>query len=447
MYNIVMSDNISLSDYVNKLDILRENAYMDLQINPTNQVLQEKATSANVKHKLGLTALELAMDVKVQQDGVDLENAKASLANNIAKEEKTLYDAALAKYTTTPSDINKTAKDIASLKYDVKLKEAVEAASKASILTVLLNEAIDIANKKALDAGYIFPIALPSDQVILETLTQLITEGCIDVSEIQQKISEIITTSSTFNTFIEKMSIFNDYESVLELRLRQIFNFLTEDGIIDSQEAIITTLRHEIILAINTYKNAIVNNNSLATQVNSLYNDVEERLDNLHLISSEMSHTMQDVEKLIILKRGGHTFAQKVVFVPIRPNTYTKQTPISLVTTNMKAIPDTSTYQMRYNFMYNDLTKTLTYTGTDALSVVTVDIKLEVMSTSANAYDTSTMCTVILLTPVGRQREVQISCITASGRIAINKNEKIQFCFNETDSILIKQGMITLCLC
>lgn len=442
-----MSDNISLGDYVNKLDLLRENALMELQLNPANQLLQQKSASATAKHKLGLNALQLAASVKVMQDAVDLENIKAAQANAIAKAEKIVFDASLAKYTASPTEPNKLAKDAASLKYDVKLKEAVEAAAKASIMTVTLNETINAANAKALDSGYQFPIALPSDQEILETLTQLITEGCIDVSEIQKKISEIVATSSTFNIFIEKMSVFNDYESILELRLRQIFNFLTEDGVIDSQEDIITTLRQEIIIAINTYKKAVVNNNSLATQVNSLYNDVEGRLDNLHVISSEVSCTMQNVEKLITLKRGGNSFAHKVVFVPILPNTYTKLTPISLVTTNMKALPDANTYQMRYNFTYNDLTKIMTYTGTDALPVVTVDIKLEVMSTSVNSYDTTTMCTVTLLTPVGRSREVKVSCIASSGRIAINKNEKIQFCFNDTNTLQIKQGMITVCLC
>jgi hypothetical protein len=448
-----MSNNISLDAYVSILLQVVETSAIALDANKTSVVLQTNYDTAVAKHKLGVKAQELAKIVGTNQIKVDQANLLAAQANTIAKAEKVILQTALALYTTSPTDANKIAKETASAKYDMKLQESVESAARAATASNILSVAITNANQKALEAGYMYPIAMPSDQQILETLTQLITEGCIDVSEIQQKITEIVATSNTFNVFIEKMSVFNDYEAILEIRLKQIFNFLTEDGVIDSQEAIITSLRYEIINAINIYKKSVVSNNALATQVNSLYNNIGERLSNLHLISTEVSTTMSDVEKLIQLKRGGQTFAKKIVFVSILPQSYTPNSTISLVVANMKLLA-TSTYQMRYNFVYDDINKIITWIGNESgqstlPETIGIDVKLEVMSTNYSAYDTTSSCTIILRSPANQIREKTISCVASTGRIVINKNEKIQFIFKQSpiSPLQINQGMVTFCLC
>lgn len=448
-----MSNNISLDAYVSILLQAVETAAIALDANKTSVVLQANYDNALAKCKLGVKAQELAKIVGTNQIKVDQANVVAAQANTIAKAEKVILQTASALYATSPTDINKIAAEKASANYDLKLQASVESAASAAMASNILAVAITNANQKALEAGYMYPIAMPSDQQILETLTQLITEGCIDVSDIQKKITEIVTTSNTFNVFIEKMSVFNDYEAILDLRLKQIFNFLTEDGVIDSQEAIITSLRYEIINAINLYKKSVVSNNTLATQVNSLYINIEERLNNLHLISTEVSSTMTDVEKLIQLKRGGQTFAKKIVFVPIMPQSYTPNSTISLVVTNMKPLT-ASTYQMRYNFVYDEINKIVTWVGNESgqstlPETIGIDVKLEVMSTSYNAYDTTSTCTLVLRSPANQIREKIISCVACTGRIVINKNEKMQIIFKQSpvSPLQINQGMVTFCLC
>lgn len=440
-----MSDT-TLETYVH---VTLNAAFLDAQyalINNTNSSLtaslQNTFNLAKLKFDNGLIALASAQKVKTEQNAVDLANIAAGVANTTANAAKVLFDNALAAYNTSPTDENKVIKDNASANYDAKLELAVKAAANASTLTNVLKESINKANADALLIGYNYPIASPTDQEILETLTQLITDGCIDVSEIQQKITEIITTSNTFNTFIEKMSTFNDYEAILEVRLKQIFKFLSEDGIIDAQEEIITNLRFQIINAINVYKMSVMNNNTLATQVNTLYSSVDKRLDNLYLISTEVGHTMQDVEKLITLKRGGQTFAKKVIFVPIFPTTYTKDpnSRFGLTTTNL--IPITATkYQMRYNFMYDSAGSIIT-----CANDVFVDVKLEVMSTSHNTYDTTSKCVCCIERLDQFKRTYIISCVASSGRISFISTEKMYFYLSDSPTIPLKinQGMITI---
>lgn len=441
------------------MSLLEYNIYLTREIETitytpgyvNNTVLYAKFLDLTAKLSKINEAVLLFKEINTLRETVNTANNTAALSNSNAKAAKVIFDAAKATYTTNPTEINLQNLTAAEKDYDTKLAIAVDDAANASELTMQLNSKTDVATQKALEGGYVFPISTPSDSEILDTLTQLINEGCVDVSEIQTKITEIVTTSNTFNTFIEKMSVFNDYETVLEVRLKQIFNFLSEDGVIDAQEIIVTTLRTEIIKAIANYKKKVMDNNTLATQVNSMYHDIEERLNNLHTISQEIETTMNDVEKIIDLKRGGQTFAKKLICIPILSKTYNINDTISFVVTNMTLLTGTN-YKLRYNFEYNDATKLLTWKGTQTQTqlpeTLSIEVKLEVMSTSHNAYDTTSMFSVIFKSPANQIREKTISCVSTSGNIIISRNETIQFCFKNSPTVplTVKNGMVTICL-
>lgn len=437
--------NITLNEYVRQLQVLTEEAAGILSSDPTNIIKINNYNLALEKYNKGLRALEVAANLITLKDALAQANANALNANNVAKDAKIKYDTAIQTYNSSPTEGNKTLMDAAESAYETKLELSVQAAATASTLTMEYNQKEKEAIEFAKSIGYMYPISLPSDAEILQTLTVLINEGCMDVTEIQTKITEIVTTSNTFNVFIEQMSVFNDYEDILEIRLRQIFNFLVNDAVIDSQEIIITTLRTEIIKAINDYKAKVINNNSLATQVNTLYKDVEQRLDNLHVISTEISQTMDDVKKLILLKRGGQEFAKKIVFVPIICKIYSFGNIVPLQTSRLTLISP-SIYQMRYNFRYDDANKKIIYKGTSA---VTVEMKIEVLSTNYNTYDTSSIFSVVFKSKAGQIREKQVSCVCMTGSIYINPDEEMQVYFKEgpKNPLEVKEGMLTICIC
>jgi len=109
-------------------------------------------------------------------------------------------------------------------------------------------------------------------------------------------------------------------------------------------------------------------------------------------------------------------------------------------------------YKLRYNFEYNDATKLLTWKGTQTQTqlpeTLSIEVKLEVMSTSHNAYDTTSMFSVIFKSPANQIREKTISCVSTSGNIIISRNETIQFCFKNSPTVplTVKNGMVTICL-
>lgn len=403
----------TLQDFISNLDETTSKLYLTYldfkhELGESNeQTVQAKAVyeESNSNYEKAKLAKEQFTTLETLKIQVQAANQNAENKNSEALLAKQEYEAAKLVYDNTPNDDNKVIVDEKYATYEEKLNISVDAAAEAAQLSTQYRTDEQAAIDLAKEAGYIFPIQLPSDAEILSTLSQLINEGSMDVSEIQEKINDIVTTSTTFNLFIEKMSIYNDYETILETRLKQIYNFLKEDSVIDNQEIIITTLRYEIVKAVNNYKEQVLKNNSLAVAVNTMYEDIQDRLSTLHIISNEVSTTMSDIEKIIEIKRGGDSFAKKILFFPMVNGVYTTNVIIPVNTSKLMLISE-NIYKLRYEFVYNNNTKKIIYKGA---STINIKLKIEVLSSDLSMYDTSTKFLAVF-TKGALTRTYEFSC-------------------------------------
>jgi hypothetical protein len=157
----------------------------------------------------------------------------------------------------------------------------------------------------------------PTDAEILSNLQDLLNKADTEIQSITEQISTITTSSSTYSTFTTRMNMYTNFERLVTQQLDQLDDFLTADGSIDTQEAVVTKLRQDITKALEDYSAIVSSNNDKAVYVKDSYELVVERMTDLSTISTNIGNTMVSAKDIITSKRMGMSY-KPVVFLPVK---------------------------------------------------------------------------------------------------------------------------------
>ncbi len=153
----------------------------------------------------------------------------------------------------------------------------------------------------------------------LKTLEFLLKEGDYKIVDIKNNLDKIIASSSIADDFEKTMFFYIEFEKLISIRLDQLNLFIDDTDNLENQTSTLLCIRNKIISEIKEYEHIVATNNNLSVQVSLLFENVENRLDNLFEISKNIKNVVTEFMELVREKRNNIQFANNSTFlIPLK---------------------------------------------------------------------------------------------------------------------------------